>query len=869
MRVSEFTVDRLKSITADELVNHGVIKPAPNQRGSTGYICLLCGSGEGGNHANGIGDGAGTFDAENKFYCHACQNSANGGHKLSPIDLFAISRNLQSENFGEVCRQMCDEFGLPCEFDGADDLPRSSRRPTTAKNKITELIAPKEKISEEELLIREDLSVSDDELINFVRYGCGGFWRGLTVETLQKFGCKYKFKWTSPKSRAAKKYSTPTPRVLIPCDNLRGYIARLVAPIDSFDEQTRKYISPKEHAGRKALFNSAALNSDEPIFAVEGSIDAMSIEQCEFRSVALNGAGNGDLLIKAVTKLAHKPKIIILLDSDEPGRKHAPKLRADLLRVGAPCCVRFLADDVSKIDCNEILTAKGSDALRDILQSIADDSANELDDAANDIAAAQIDDASDDAINGADLNFLFQGDASDLDFARRFEFVFGDKVRWLKDDERWLTYGSGVWAFGSDKNSAVAPFARQVADAMIRHAATKFEVKLAGALKSAAKISASITMMKSLDSILITSKDLDNHPELLNCSNGVVDLTNGKFYPSDSSLLLTQQVNAAYDANATSELVDNFFKSIQPNEMTRAGLLRWLGYCLSGEVNEEKFLVWQGGGGNGKGVLSHTILELFGSYGVGLTPTALLKSNRPADANAATTSLNSLEKSRFAISEELPLKAEIDISIIKNLTGGDRINLRRNYGEYRTIKPSAKINISGNYLPRVENVDDDGLLRRLLNMPFKVKFGTAENPRDDNLKKKMLLPENLNALLCLLVHESIAWYRDGLIVSDEMKLARDLLLNQSDFVQEFIDDNYVRAQNAFVKAKNFIDELKTAYPSETSRFGRADLIRLIERVDGVTYCVGTGNVRIFKGIGKLAGSDFDGEPVNPSETAMP
>ena len=236
-------------------------------------------------------------------------------------------------------------------------------------------------------------------------------------------------------------------------------------------------------------------------------------------------------------------------------------------------------------------------------------------------------------------------------------------------------------------------------------------------------------------------------------------------------------------------------------------------------------------------------------------PRALLKSNRPVDANAATVALNALEGARFAISEELPADGELDISLIKNLSGADRINLRRNYGEYRTLINVSKLNLSGNYLPKIENISDFGLLRRILNMPFTVQFGTAEHPSDDQLKKKFLLADNLNALLTLLVAEAVAWYcgdDGGLIISDAMKQETARHLSQNDFVEEFISDNYELNPKNEIKAKDLIDVLKREYPRETSRFKRADLIKLVESVDSVTYELGRTKTHVFKGIAPLA-----------------
>lgn len=879
-KISDRTIEALRGVRADELVAHGIIETAPNYKGGKrGYICPMCHSGEGGNHPNGIGDGAGEFDNRNRFYCYACSNADNGGHKLSPIDLFGLARGLKKENFGEICRQMADEFGIAIDIDEMDDLPTRPRR--SQSSGFTCKIEPPVDTAEKEM-IQADLSASDEPLIDYLKFS-GGKWRGLPLDILQRHECKFVAKWTRPTSRLEKKFCTPTPRMLIPASD-DGYLARLTVKLEQYDDKTQKYIFIKEHVGTRRLFNADALNCADVVFCVEGYIDAMSIELAGFKAVALGGRGEFRLLADAVAEKKNKPMIIVLFDGDEPGRDYAPKAFDALIDVGCPAVIRFLTDDVSKLDANEILTTSGVDALQDRLQDIIDDSRAELDAVARELSREQNqlekeklagDSAS--AIDDDPRNFLFNGDASDLDFARRLERVIGDRVRWLTDSERWLIYGGGVWTRASEKNSCVLPLVREVADFMNQHADNDDERKLADRLKSTRKMTSSITALKTLDSILITTEDLDRHPELLNVANGVVNLENGNLLAADPSLLITRNCRAAYDPQANSELVNKFFRDIMPDEETRAGLLRWLGYCLTGETLEEKILVWHGRGANGKGVLSATMLELLSSYGVGLTPRALLKTNRAADANAATASLNGLEGSRFAISEELPADGELDASLVKNLTGGDRINLRGLYGEYRTVTNRAKVNVSGNYLPKIENVADDGILRRLINMPFTVQFG-KDRPADFSLKKKMLQDENLRGLLAILVREAVKWYRrddGGLIISAQMKAETAEHLSQNNFVADFISDFYVRAANATVKAKDFIDELKVAYPYECRRFKRADLIKLIERAANVNYCEGKNHTRIFSGIGKLdnppadADYDFGGEPINSKEVAMP
>ena len=850
-KFSDAMIDRLKTISPATLVNKQIIKTAPNfiESKQQGYVCPLCNSG---GHGNRDSDGAGCFDSNNRFFCHACGNANVDGHKLSTIDLFALARNLQHESFGTIVRAMAAEFGESVEEENFD-VPRRTRR----KNQTP---PPSPKTSPEELeLIHADLSVSGDALIQFVE-SCGGTWRGFTADFLIRHGVKFVADWTPTTSRLNKRFSTPTPRILIPSGK-DFYLARFCGDLDRYDGATREFVetNQKLNAGSPKLFLSRqdVLDSDKVIFATEGALDALSIDLADFGAVALNSRSNGKLLVDALKlRNAEKkklPLVIVLMDSDKQGREAAPTVYQMLIDVGCPCCVRFLFDETTKTDANDILVANSVDNLRDRLQSIVDSSLAELDACAVELKRRKQQRLDDDS-----LNSLFQGGLTDLDFADRLNIFCGDSVRWVTDDKVWLVYktnefGGGLWHDGGEQNSTLLPYVRKMTDVLTEYAENKDERELAEKMKSTRKALSSITMLKSLDSILITADDLNKHAELICCLNGVVDLQAGKLLTADpKTFLMTRNANAVFGEPRKENLqfVQNFFAQIMPDEMTRAGLLRWLGYCLSGETSAEKFMVWIGeSGGNGKGTLGGTMLALMDGYGVGLSPRALLKSNRPADADKATTGLNGLVGRRFALSEEMPLDGEMDSSLVKNLSGGDRINLRLNFKEYRTLINQAKLNISGNFTPRIENTQDGGIRRRLLNMPFTEQF--TGDRADPTLKKKLLLQDNLNALFAILVREAAEFYKHGLIISDLMTQATQQHLNDSDFIQDYLGDYYEFGEGLSVKAKDLIDDLKLKYPAECRPFRkRKDLINLVASVDGITYGEDDLRFKTFFGIGK-------------------
>ncbi|MBR3747530.1 MAG: toprim domain-containing protein [Selenomonadaceae bacterium] len=854
-KISDATIDRLKTISPESLVAHGIIRPAPNfiESKQFGYACPLCNSG---GHDNKNSDGAGKIDANNRFYCHACENADVGGHKLSTIDLFALARNLQHESFGTIVRAMAAEFGGSVEEENFD-VPRRTRRkhqtpPPTPKTPPAELE-----------LIRADLAMSDEPLKNFIEK-CGGTWRGFTADFLIKHGVKMSNLWTPPKSRVAKKFATLTERILIPAGE-DFYVARFCGNLDDYDGATREFIekNQKLNAGSPKLFLSRqdVLDSDEPIFAVEGAFDALSCELAGYGAVALNGRGNGDLLVDALKlRQAEKekmPLVIVLMDSDEAGRKAAPTLYDELISIGVTCCVRFLFDDVTKTDANDILVANGVDNLRERLESIVDSARAELDACTSELERRKFS-----SIDDETIEFLFQGyDAYDTAYARRLEKLFGKEIRWC-DDEFWLTFDGTVWRRKSDKNAVLAPYCQRLADLLNEHKATKDEAYVAEKFQSARKHAAACACLKGFESVRITADDLDKYPNLLVARNGVIDLETGKLMDAAPELLLTQQCAAAYNPKCTDTTFADFLKSVMPDESTREAVKSFFGYGLTADVSAEKFLLIYGKGGNGKGVLLLTLRTLLGDFSCELPVDTILEDKvRTGVIGRATPEISVLANKRVGIVDELPRGGRMDIAKLNRLTGGDMIPVRKLYGEFGEIAPKHKLIMTGNYRPLIDDTRDAALLRRLIAVKFEQDF--TKNP-DTALKKKLLTDSSLTGALNVLVPAAVNFYRDGLLKpSAKMKAARDEYLSENDFVGAYLAEFYEFGANLSVKRKDLLKHMRENC-TEAARYRDSDLAAMLAKVDGVTYRQGNKHAGMFYGIGKAGAPkqgtlDFGGE----------
>ena len=159
--------------------------------------------------------------------------------------------------------------------------------------------------------------------------------RGLTPETLRRFGFGYDPAWRHPKVVAEGKNPPATPRLIVPT-SAYSYLAR----------DTRKEIPEAQQDYKKAkvghvhIFNISALrDSSRPTFIVEGEIDAASICEVGGSALALGSTAYRRLFLEELDKLiaeGGKPTqpIIIALDNDFAGETCARELEKGLRERG-------------------------------------------------------------------------------------------------------------------------------------------------------------------------------------------------------------------------------------------------------------------------------------------------------------------------------------------------------------------------------------------------------------------------------------------------------------------------------------------------------------------------------------------------------
>ena len=331
----------------------------------SGYICEC---------DNGTGDdGTGAeiyFNSHHNRYELKCQKC---GRNLNNLEIIAYGENLNlndKKDFAEAVKIGCELYGL-----------NFTTKYISEPKKHTENL-PTIGVNDAELkLIHDDIEFARGFFAQcnqeITEQGRKLTIRGLTYDTLNFFGCGFIGEWISPKNRIefeqGKRTKLPpsSQRYIVPTAN---HYNAVLPEVDRTYENKKFW---KMHAGAKEIFGAEFLTANaDLILVVEGEFDAMSIWQAtqgKKEVIATGGAADKRVVKFLHDKFTvHKPKILILFDSDDTGRLNSPKLRDELLNIGFPAVCKFLSDENSKVDVNDILQKQGDEKLNEIISSIVD-----------------------------------------------------------------------------------------------------------------------------------------------------------------------------------------------------------------------------------------------------------------------------------------------------------------------------------------------------------------------------------------------------------------------------------------------------------------------------------------------------------------
>ena len=313
---------------------------------------------------------------------------------------------------------------------------------------------------------------------------------------------------------------------------------------------------------------------------------------------------------------------------------------------------------------------------------------------------------------------------------------------------------------------------------------------------NSSKISNMLTEASTTSAVRLA--ELNKEPMHVCCENGVIRLRlapdphseawggpslvpRADVIPHHRDQRMTKMLAAPYEPDAPRPHFEAFLERILPDPELRGLLKRWFGYCLTGDTSEQKLIFLYGQGRNGKSTLVDVIAKILADYGATL-PIESLTGAEQRKGSDATPDLVRLPGARFVRASEPEQGQRMKEALIKALTGGEPILVRRMMQEFIEIQPEFKLTLSGNYKPEVRGADD-GIWRRIMLVPFGEQIPLSEVDRALSVK----LWAERAGILAWMVEGALEWMDKGLAPPASILEATEDYRRDSDPLRVFLE----------------------------------------------------------------------------------
>ncbi len=396
---------------------------------------------------------------------------------------------------------------------------------------------------------------------------------------------------------------------------------------------------------------------------------------------------------------------------------------------------------------------------------------------------------------------------------------FGDDLRFIPSNREFMVFDGKRWS--SKGRAYLSNLAVKIAKGYLTkagEAGTPVDVSIKYAKHgkkslSAAAINAVVGLCENFEEIHIEAGAFNPDPHLLNVANGTINLRTGELLPHDKNHLIRSMIPIEYDTTAECPTWERSLQQIfNGNDEIIPYIQHYAGYTATGETSDQTLLILYGAGANGKSVMLNALASVLGDYHKATRAETLMIKRGDNISNDVAD----LWGARFVSAIETEAGSRMAQSLVKSLSGGDKIKARFLFKEFFEFTPQFKLWLAVNHKPVIDG-SDDAMIRRVRLIPFNVKFEKLEeNPeaefvRDDDLPKKW--KAEYPGILRWIVEGAMSWYKDGLKTPDAVKAATKAYASEMDTLKAFIDDQCVLGHDFNIRAGQLV-EAYAAFCSE-------------------------------------------------------
>jgi len=397
---------------------------------------------------------------------------------------------------------------------------------------------------------------------------------------------------------------------------------------------------------------------------------------------------------------------------------------------------------------------------------------------------------------------------TDLGNAKRFVAHHAGRIAYCEPIGRWLIYDGVRWnedemlrivSMAGELISNLYPLAEQLKDQKARKA---FQTHLLRS-ESQRSLNAMISLSRADPAVARTPEAFDQDPWLFTVNNGTIDLRTGKLRVHDPKDRITKLAPVTYDPAAQCPRWLEFLDMIMVGRKNLTSFIqRAVGASLTGVTSDKAmFILFGPGGDNGKSTMVEVIEMLLGSYARRTPVDTFLKKREGGIPNDVAR----LRGARFVWAAESERGARLAESMIKEMTGGDRMTARFLHREFFEFMPSFKIWLATNHKPNVRG--DQAIWRRLKLIPF--DYSIPKERQKKRHEVMAMFQAELPGILNWAIEGCLEWQRDGLGVPEEVVAATREYEAEQDTFAMFLDERCVRAPNARILSMDLYKEYKS------------------------------------------------------------
>jgi P4 family phage/plasmid primase-like protien len=176
-----------------------------------------------------------------------------------------------------------------------------------------------------------------------------------------------------------------------------------------------------------------------------------------------------------------------------------------------------------------------------------------------------------------------------------------------------------------------------------------------------------------------------------------------------------------------------------------------------------------------------------------ILPIALLTQKRAA-SNAAQSELERTKGRRFAVMQEPSENERLNIGLMKELSGQDRILVRTLFKEPYEFKPQFKMILTCNELPEVPS-DDGGTWRRIKVCNFSSRFCENPVPSKNEFHMDLELTDKFDKWKEIFISMLIERHKNinpsSIVEPCEVRIATESYKQNNDIIGQFISEKII------------------------------------------------------------------------------